>query len=470
MSTAVLWIFFPGLLAVVLLVLNRWERTVVVVSALSTAALAALALWLPINETVEIGTLRLEFVDTWSIFGRLFVLGEADRPALVMLFLTASFWYGGAYVANTRRSFVPLALFMVALLTAAIAVEPFLYAALLIELAVLVSIPFLRPPGAHAGSGVLRYLTFQTLGVPFILFSGWMLAGTEANPGNEDFGMRAALLLGLGFTFLLAVFPFHSWIPMLSQEAHPYPVAFILLVLPAAITFFGLGFLDQFAWLRNSEAAHLSLRTIGALMVCTTGLTAAFQRHLGRILGYAVLFEIGLSLLTIGFAEGEHTGAFLSLFFASLLPRGLALGVWALALTVIRAQGEDLYYRDVLGLAMRIPIAASGLVLAQFAWIGLPLTAGFPVRMALMENIARISPFALLWIILGSFGLVLGGLRTLGVLVTGEDVVPWQVTESGAQRFFLILGMLGLLIVGLFPKWFLPFFVNLPQAFEQLAP
>lgn len=470
MNTAFIWILLPGGLAGILLLLHRYERLTVTLSTLTAALLAILAWWLPFNQRLSLGPLVVEIANTWPILGRQFALGDADRPAMVMLFLAAAFWCGGAYAAKTKPTFVPLALGIVALLTAVIAVQPFLYAALLIELAVLLSIPLLTQPGVPVARGVLRYLIFQTLGVPFILFSGWMLSGVETSPGTQELGMRAALLIGLGFTFLLAVFPFHSWVPMLAQDAHPYTVGFIFLLLPSAITFFGLGFLDQFAWLRNSEQAHLILRTIGVVMVFVTGFWAAFQRHLGRILGYAVLFEIGLSILTIGLSGGERAGILLSLFFASLLPRGLALGVWSLALTAIRSQKEDLYYRDVQGWARKMPIAASGLLLAHFTWLGLPPTAGFPVRMALLEYLAQASPIAAIWVILGSFGLLLGGLRTLVVLVMGEDKNVWEVAERRSQRLFLILGMLALLVLGIFPQWLLPFFANLPQAFEHLAP
>lgn len=470
MNTAFVWILLPGVFAGMLLLLNRYERVTVTLSTVLGVLLAVLAWWLPFNQRLSLGSLAVEFAESWSILGRQFVLGEADRPALVMLYLVAAFWCGGAYVAKTKSTFVPVALGIVALLTAAIAVQPFLYAALLIELAVLLSVPLLTQPGIPVGRGVLRYLIFQTLGVPFLLLSGWMLSGVEASPGTQELGMRAALLIGLGFTFLLAVFPFHSWVPMLAQDVHPYTVAFVFLLLPSAIIFFGLGFLDQFAWLRNSPEVHLILRSIGVVMVFVTGFWAAFQRHLGRILGYAVLFEIGLSILTIGLAEGARAGNLLSIFFVSLLPRGLALGVWSLALTAILSQKEDLYYRNVLGWARKMPIAASGLILAQFTWLGLPLTAGFPVRMALLRYLAEASPVAAVWVILGSFGLLLGGLRTLVVLVLGEDRNVWEVTEGRSQRLFLILGMLALLLVGMFPQWLLPFFANLPRAFEHLAP
>ena len=96
---------------------------------------------------------------------------------------------------------------MIALLVAALAVEPFLFSALLIEMAVLVSVPLLSPPGHPVGKGVLRYLIFQTLAMPFILFAGWVFGGVEINPADTQLLVQSVVLMGFGFAFWLAVFP-----------------------------------------------------------------------------------------------------------------------------------------------------------------------------------------------------------------------------------------------------------------------
>ena len=104
---------------------------------------------------------------------------------------------------------------------AARAVEPFLFGAVRVEIAVLVSIPMLVPPGTRPGRGVLRYLIFQTLALPVILLAGWAFNIVQIYPENQAALARASIFLGLGFAFWLGVFPFYTWIPMLSEESHP---------------------------------------------------------------------------------------------------------------------------------------------------------------------------------------------------------------------------------------------------------
>ncbi len=328
MSTPLVWIILPAFMAIALLLLQRWERFVALLGTSVCAILAALAWWMPDKEQLFLGPWVIRMANSLSVLGRRFILTAEERPMLVVLYLGVAFWFGASTVARAGRLFVPLGLGMVALLTAAIAVEPFLYAALLIELAVLLSIPMLVPPSTQSPSDILRYLTFQTLGMPFILFSGWMLAGIEAEPADSTLALRASIVIGLGLALLFGVFPFHTWIPMLTKDCHPYVATFVLILLPGAISFLLLEFLQRFAWLRVAEILTV-LRLVGVLMVVIAGALVAFERHLARMLGYALLIEIGFTLIAAGMVNQTDTEVGLLIFFAAVLPRGLGFGVWA---------------------------------------------------------------------------------------------------------------------------------------------
>ena len=476
MSSPFMWILFPGAVAGLFYILRRWQRAILVAGVFVAALLALLAWKLPIGEPVSLDVWArfpsFTVSDTFTILGRRFILDNSTRPALVLIYLGVAFWFGGAGAAHSDRLFIPLGLGMAALLTAALAVEPFLYAALLIEMAALICVPILSPPGQPVGRGVLRFLAFQTLGMPLILSAGWLLTGVEGVPANPAVVVRATILVGLGFAFLMAIFPFHTWIPMLAEEAHPYAAAFVFFVLPAAISVLGLNFLHRYAWLREGTDVILALRFVGVLMVVTGGVWAAFQRHLGRILGYAATMEIGLSLLamSLGFsASGPSTvgsGLLLGLFFAQLLPRGIALVLWALALSILRARTGGLWFRSVQGIARQMPGASAGLLLAQASLAGFPLLAGFPVNFALLSALAQQSlPIALLTV-LGNAGLLFAGVRTLAVLVTGPGEDDWCLTETWSQLVLLSISGMILLLAGLLPQWYLPALVNVARIFS----
>ena len=467
MSAPLIWIIFPGISAVVLFFLRRWYRSTALAGTILVILLALLARVLPIGVIIELRPWSLKITDTLTILGRTFTLTDTDRSILISIYLLAAFWFAAAFSAKAGRMFVPLALAIVALLTAALAVEPFLYAALLIEMAALVCIPILSPPRARLGRGVLRFLIFLTFGMPFILISGWMLTGVEAAPGNLDLVLRASIFLAAGFALWLAIFPFHTWLPMLGEESHPFAAAFVFVTLSWMVILFGLGFLDRFPWLGGLPQSSDVIRLAGVIMVTAGGIWAAFQRHLGRMLGFTTMIQIGASLLAISLPGG------LPLHFTMLLPRALGLGIWALALASIqtaRAEGraDGLDFSSLRGIAFDLPFTASSLILAQLSLAGFPLLAGFPVQLGLWQGLSLASPPAVLFSLLGSLGLFIAAVRTLAVFITPRDQEATLFTENRAIILFLGFGILGMFLIGLFPQWFLTPLANLAQAYPQL--
>jgi NADH-quinone oxidoreductase subunit N len=456
LSAPLLWIFLPGFLAILLFVFRKLEKATAFIGAMVAFALAVLAWEMPLSDLVSLGPWSFQFTSSMSVLGRQLVLADNTRSILGLIYLMTAFWFGGALKARAGSLFVPLGLGIVTLLTAALAVKPFLYAALFIQIAAFMSVPLLSSPGQQVGRGILRFLTFQTVGTPFILLTGWLITGAEAVPGDSTSFLRTIIPLGFGFSFLLAVFPFHTWVSMLAEEAHPYAAAFILFLLPGIVSIFGLGFFESYAWMRNSPIIFTVLRLTGVIMVVTGGGMAAFQTHLGRMLGYAVTVDIGLSLISIGIHRGINIGATgfspsLSIFFALFLSRGLALGVWALALSTIQDRSKGMSFREVQGIGRKLPLAAAAVILAHFSMAGYPLLAGFPPRLALFAELGQISPLSIFWVLAGSFGLLAGGLRSLAVLVMGEKNDPWRINENRALILLLGLGVAALFLAGLYP-------------------
>jgi formate hydrogenlyase subunit 3/multisubunit Na+/H+ antiporter MnhD subunit len=428
--------------------------------------LLTLAAWLlPLDTVMTIGGWSFKLTSSLNILGRRLVLGPADLSLLALIYGSAVVWFVAASVTKSARRLNSLGLAIVALLVAALAVEPFLYAALLIEMAVLLSVPLLFTPGKYPGRGLIRFLIFQTLAMPFILFSGWLLAGIDANPGNLGLVQQAAILIALGFTFLLAIFPFHSWIPLLTEESSPITVGFILWMFPTVALFFGLGFLDHYSWLRDAPALNNILTTVGLLMVVSGGILAAFQKHLGRIMGYAVIMETGFSILTINLAKSVG----LNLFLTLLIPRTLCLVVWALSLNIFKGHSPSLLLNDIKGLVRTFPFATSGLVLANLALAGMPLLAGFPSHQAIWGELATSSYSIVIWALVGSLGLFFSAVRVMTAFSAAPEGDHWESHETVAQRVLLSIGFIALFLLGLFPQWVLPLWTKLPAIFSHLG-
>ena len=465
MNAPLIWIFIPLLTGGFILLFVWQERTAAFIGGIAAAALAGAALILPIDLAVRLGPLSLKVAPSVQLFGRSLVINSTDAPLLVLLYGLTALWFFGSEAAGVARRLVSLGMIILGLLVASIAVEPFLFAALLIELAVLVAVPMLSPPEQRPGRGLIRFLIYQTLAMPFILFAGWLLAGVEASPADLALTVQSATILGLGFAFLLAVFPLYNWIPLLMEETSAYVVGFLLWLLPTMAAIFGMGFLDRYAWLRTSSQLPQALQIAGLIMVITGGLWAAFQHHLGRLMAYTAVAESGLVLLALGLIPGPGV----EITFLLLIPRGLSLATWALALSILNAEGQSAEFVSVRGLARLFPLAAASLVLAAFSSAGLPLLAGFPPRLALWEGLARESLGAALGLLVGLLGLLTGALRILAVLFMADEDTAWSAGESRNQRAMLGLGMIALLILGILPQLARPFLANLPLMFLHLG-
>jgi len=194
MSAPILWIFLPLVLAGLLLLISN-QKAIFLVACLFTLFLTVAAWLLPIDTALTIGGFTLKLAPSIQILGRNLTISSSNRSLLVLIYGSAFFWFVPAATLQVVHRLIPLGLAITSLLVAALAVQPFLYAALIIEVAVLISIPLLSSSGQKPGKGLVRFLIFQSLGMPFILFSGWLLAGMLGLYSTELIVRRRTKLL-----------------------------------------------------------------------------------------------------------------------------------------------------------------------------------------------------------------------------------------------------------------------------------
>jgi NADH:ubiquinone oxidoreductase subunit 2 (subunit N) len=487
MTALLIWSILPALLAGLLYGLRRWERAIYLSGVAITLALAWLAWQFPIGESIALrlwaGMPPARIEPAHTLFGSRFTLDDPARPALVLLYLSAAFWFGGAGAARTHRLFVPLGLGALALISAALGAETVPAAALLLALAALLCIPVVSSPGEPTRGGAVRLLVYVTCGVCLVLFADATL--TVAVPAGEARDPTPSLLiLALGFALILAVVPFHTWMPMLGEETNPYAAAFIFFLVPTAAAFLALEILTRYSVAGLTPAMFTVLQYAGALMAIAGGCGAALERHLGRIMAFAAIATLGITLVALSLNNqlGRPT-PLIGLFFAQLAPNGLSLGIWGLALTILRGYLPGLAYTDVRGAARRLPAACAVLLLANLSLAGMPLLAGFPAHMALWAALAQRAPSIALLASLGAAGLGVAALRSLAVMARltaaktddsgtppPPDGSPWQISETRLQLALLAGGGLLLFLAGCFPQAYLPTLTSMAILFAGAAP
>lgn len=466
MNAPLIWIFSPLLFSFVLVWLGRWKRLVIYMGASFSILLAVMNWVVPVGKAIRIGLLVFEINPTWSILGRRFTLEMSDRPLVLLFNIGIAFWFIGIATIEIRPIFVALGMALTSLLSAAILVQPFFYGAILLQGAGMLSVVLFASCSRKLSVGMLRFLIFQTLAMPCLLLAGWMLSGTETTPGEiSQAGVLGAAAL-LGFGMLLGVFPFHSWMEMIAESESPYVVAFLFFFFPFATAVFAISFLELYNWLYTSSLVLVFLRLTGFIMMIVGGLGAAFQRHLGKLMGYVMITEVAITLLTISLGlGGSENRPYQALIFAQLLPRGLALAVLSLALEVIKSEEGELSLPSLAGAGRKYPIASLAFFMSILAMIGYPLTVGFPTHVVVWQGLFQQFPLAGFSAIAGSVGVFIGGLRGFSVLIKGEAEAKWVIEEKQSHILLLGLGIFAILILGLIPQIYFPWMFNLGITF-----
>lgn len=447
MSAPFFWIIIPWIISIGLLALLKKPRLTKTIGLVTGFLLTLMAALQTIGDVIKIGPILVNIEPTTIFLGRELTLENSDRFALSLIFFVLTIYIAAYDVKNLPVKFIPLSMMTVGLMVAAIAVQPFLYAAVFVELATLLMIPMVVDSENSRDKGILTFIIFQAMAIPFILFSGWILGGMQANPSDQLQLSIAAFFLLMGFGLWLAVFPFHSWVPQFSNAINPYFGGFIFSLLPVVILLIIVQYVSGLIWLREGSFLSPVLETVGIIMIVSSGIWASAEKQLRRLLGYSVLFETGFALLLISLQSITGT----SLLFQSLFPRIMALFLMSYSISLFHGSGVQLSLPGVKGLIKRFPFSSVSLLFSLVSIAGTPLFAGFPAKMGILQNLGETSVGMVIWILFGVGGFIVAFLRIF-TSVTEPSESRLKVTETIPQALVLSLSLLVLLIMGWFPQ------------------
>ncbi len=260
----------------------------------------------------------------------------------------------------------------------------------------------------------------------------------------------AILLMLAGFSFKMALVPFHQWSPD-AYEAAPTPVATLLSVGPKAMGFSILlrVLLTAFPQFRFDWVAIL----MGISLVTMTlgNLTAMRQTNIKRMLAYSSIAQAGYVLVGIvsiaPLTVGVH-GVLLYLMAYLFTNAGAFIAVIAFSHVTNSDQ-----ISDYAGLVRRAPALAGVMVVFFMSLAGLPPTAGFVAKLFVFGSAVQAGYYYLA--IVGVLNSVISVVYYFNVVRQMFFLPPVSEERLSLPRFpmvAVVICVVLVMVIGLYPQ------------------
>ena len=445
MMNLTLLIFIPLAAAVLVYLLRRYWTIAVFVSLGTTLALAAICTQVPLEEPAH-------------LLGRELVLDDLSRFVLIFLFSLASLMILYAWQVPQGWGFCPSLLATLGLLSGAMMIRTFLIAVILLEMAGLILVFMIHGRRPASVGAALGYIVPIVVAMPCLLLASWLMDAYPLQPDNLLLVRFTIIALSLGFGILLAVVPFHSWLPAVAAEAPAMTSASLICIFSLASLALLLSVLNSHLWLMSGVNSLSVLSMAGLLTAVVGGVLAFAQRQPGRLLAYAAISDLGFIL--VGLGTGSVTGVAGAL--AHAINRSLLVLLVAVSLGTLRIylnEGSVSTLREAL---RRTPGSITGYALGGLALGGFPLFNGFATRWLIYRSMAGSNPLYQWALLLAGAGVVVGYLRSLFMMLKPSP-------ERGAEREPLLVTAITLslaalcLLLGLAPGLLVEPLLNMVQ-------
>lgn len=433
----------PLAAAVVTFALRRFLTVAALLATLVPLALAVVALQSPPTDPQE-------------ILGRTIALGSGDRIGIAFLFVVASAIFVGVWRSSPGWNYYPVALLVLGSLAAALIIRPplneiypsFIYSTLFVAIAATLTVFPLQGGKPGVTRGVQRFLTIMILALPALLLADWTMGQLSQSPDSVELQRATIFLVALGFTFLLAIFPFHSWVPGVAREAPPMSTAFVLNVLLPTVLILLLDVLNENRIITRDASIFEIIRGAGLLMAGLGAVLSWTRTDFGHLLGYGAIVDVGAILYAIGLASSAGLAA----AFVIMIVRSLSIGLMAMGMALVRERLGNDSFLTVRGLVWRLPWASLALVAGSLSLAGLPPLAGFAGRWGLLQETSVFDPRAAAVLLAAGVSVAIGVLRGLRqMLHPSDEPIDPQQRERRSEAILIVAALAVCLFIGLFP-------------------
>jgi NADH-quinone oxidoreductase subunit N len=414
------------------------------------------------------------------IFSGMFVSDVLGHLLKLVCYLatSAALVYSRQYLADRgllRGEFVTLLLFsllgMMVMISAASLLT--LFVGLELMSLCLYALVALNRDSALSTEAAMKYFVLGALSSGLLLYGMSMIYGATgtlniyevaghagrlaASATDRTFLVFGLVFLVAGLAFKVGVVPFHMWIP---DVYHGAPTAVTLIVGAAPkVAAFAMAMRLLVNGLPDLARDWQQMLALLALLSMALGnITAIAQTNLKRMLAYSTIAHMGFMLLGMlsGVVEGNTLNtaeAYSSAVFYIIIYVLMSLGAFGMLLYCSRAGFECENLEDMRGLNRTNPWYAFLMLILMFSLAGIPPTAGFYAKLAVLS--AAVSA-GQIWLAVAAviFSLI-GAFYYLRIvkLMYFDEPKDGAVRATGSTGFSIALSAngLALLVLGIAP-------------------
>lgn len=293
--------------------------------------------------------------------------------------------------------------------------------------------------------------------------------------GSHTARWWAFILLFIGFAIKLPAVPLHTWLPDAHVEA-PTPVSVILAALLLKVGAYGLLRIAYPVFPDAALSLSWFVALVGVISILYGALNALASKDLKRLIAYSSVSHMGFVLLGLASVTTEGvSGAVYQMF-----SHGIISAMLFILVGVLYDRTSDRTIQHYSGLATKMPMYFTLVLIAFFASLGLPGFSGFIAEIMILLGAFRSGSFNGLihesFAIVATLGLILGAAYYLWTLqrmfmgpfhVKGE-IKSEQLTDLDKREFGMLLSLALLIIVfGIFPQLLLDYINPFAQNFSE---
>jgi NADH-quinone oxidoreductase subunit N len=258
------------------------------------------------------------------------------------------------------------------------------------------------------------------------------------------------LLVGLGFKVSAA--PFHVWTPDVYEGA-PTPVTAFMASAGKVAAFAALLRILMVGLEQRADDWRPVVWVLAMLTVFTGSILAVVQTNVKRMLAYSSISHAGFILVGVE-AAGQMSGDGIATSMNYLvIYTVLVMGSFAIVLAMSGNTDGETNLSDFKGLAKRRPALALAFTVLLFAQAGVPLTAGFVAKFAVIKSSVEANSYVLA--IAAMVAAVIGAYLYLRIAVSmwlEEPASDSEISVDPAVVVVIAVSVAATLIVGFFPE------------------